>query len=366
MAETATPLNIRDFEALARARMEPAAFDYFAGGAGDEHTLAENSRAFSRYVFRPRVLTGVERVDTSARVLGCALKLPVLLAPTALNRLGHPEGELAVARAAGSSGTVMVLSTTASSTIEEVASAATGELWFQLYVYRDREVTRDLVQRAEAQNYRALVLTVDMPRMGRRERDLRNAFALPAGIRLRNLETSGRPDAAGWGPDSSFIQYVHDLLDPGLTWESIAWLRSITRLPLLIKGILAADDAERALSAGAAGIVVSNHGGRQLDGALASIDALPDIADRVGGRMAILLDGGIRRGTDVLKALALGANAVLIGRPYLWGLAADGEAGVRRVLDILHAEFELAMALAGCAATSAIDRSLVLSHPSVK
>jgi 4-hydroxymandelate oxidase len=366
MTRPADPVNVLDFESLARARMEPSAFDYFAGAAGDETTLEENRRAFGRYLLRPRVLVGVGSVDTSVKVLGETLRLPVMLAPTALNRLGHPEGEVAAARAASASGTIMVVSTTASSTLEEVADASSGSLWFQLYVYRDREVTRDLVQRAEARGYRALVLTVDMPRMGRRERDARNAFGLPPGISLRNLETSGRPDAAGWGPGSSFMQYVHDLLDPGLTWESIAWLRSITKLPLLIKGILSPDDADRALAAGAAGLVVSNHGGRQLDGAIASIDALPDIAARVEGKMTILLDGGVRRGTDVLKALALGADAVLIGRPYLWGLAADGEAGVRRVLEILHAELELAMALAGSPSIKAIDRSLVVSNRDVR
>jgi 4-hydroxymandelate oxidase len=354
------PLNVSAFEAIARERMEATAYDYFAGAAGDERTLAENRLAFDRIMLRPRVLVDVTRIELQSRMLGQPLAFPVLLAPTALNRLGHPDGELAAARAAGAAGSIMVLSTTASSTIEEVADAASGPLWFQLYVYKDRDVTRDLVRRAEASGYRALVLTVDMPRMGRRERDVRNGFTLPDGVTLRNLETSGRPDAATWSADSSFFEYVHNLLDPSLTWSAIGWLASLTALPILIKGVLSADDAERAVAAGAAGIIVSNHGGRQLDGTIATIDALPEIADRIAGRVPLLLDGGVRRGTDVLKALALGASAVLIGRPYLWGLAAAGEAGVTRVLDIFREELELAMALAGCPTLDAIDRSLVV------
>jgi 4-hydroxymandelate oxidase len=356
----ADPLNIYDFEALARSRIDPAAYDYFAGGAGDELTVAENCRAFQRLAFRPRVLVNVSVVDPSTNVLGRQLSFPVMLAPTALNRLGHPEGEVAAARAAGAAGTAIVLSTTASSTIEEVAAAATGDLWFQLYVYRDRAVTHDLVRRAEASGYRAIVLTVDLPRMGRRERDLRNRLVLPEGVRFRNLETAGRPDAAAWPSKSSFIEYVHNLLDPAITWESIAWLKSITKLPILIKGVLREDDAERAIEHGADGLIVSNHGGRQLDGAIAAIDALPGIAARVAGRVPVFVDGGVRRGTDVLKALALGASAVLIGRPYLWGLAAAGEAGVRRVLDLLRDELELAMALCGCPRIADINASLVV------
>lgn len=341
--------------------MEPAAFDYYAGGAGDERTLAENQDAFRRLHLRPRVLVDVGVIDTSCTLLGTPLRVPILLAPTALNRLGHPDGELAVARAAGAAGTIMTLSTTASTSLEEVADAASGPLWFQLYVYKDREVTRDLIQRAEHAGYRALVLTVDMPRMGRRERDVRNGFALPPGITMRNLETSARPDAARWPEGSSFIQYVHDLLDPTLGWDALAWIRSLTRLPVLIKGVMASDDADRACACGASGIVVSNHGGRQLDGTMATIEALPDVVARVAGRVPVLLDGGIRRGTDVLTAMALGASAVLIGRPYLWGLAADGARGVSTVLDLLRAELELAMALAGCPTVAAIDRSIV--HP---
>ena len=280
--------------------------------------LAENRAAFDRVFFRPRVLIDVARIDASIDLLGHRLSFPVMLAPTAFNRLGHPDGELAAARAAGRAGTLMVVSTSASATIEEVAGQASGPLWFQLYVYRDRDITRDLVSRAAASGCTAIVLTVDMPRMGRRERDVRNRFSLPPDVTMRNLEGAGRPDIARWGEDSSFMEYVHAQLDPSLTWEAVEWLKTVTALPILIKGVLSADDAERAIEAGAAGVIVSNHGGRQLDGAMATIDALPDIAAKVGDRLPVLMDGGIRRGTDVL-ALALGARAVLIGRPYLWG-----------------------------------------------
>ena len=225
----------------------------------------------------------MREADTSTTVLGLPLALPVALAPTAFNRLGHPDGELAAARAAGAAGTLMCCSTIASSSLEEIAAAATGPLWFQLYVYRDREVTRDLVRRAEAAGYRALVLTVDTPRLGRRERDVRNRFALPADVSIRNLERYGTPDALRWAGSSSFTEYVHKLLDDSLTWESVAWLRTITRLPILIKGVLTAEDAELCVQHGIAGIVVSNHGGRQLDGAIATMDALPEVV-AAGGR----------------------------------------------------------------------------------
>jgi 4-hydroxymandelate oxidase len=338
--------------------MDPAAYDYFAGGADGELTLADNRRAFDRYALRPRVLVGVDAVDTSTTVLGARLALPVVLAPTAFNKLAHPDGELAAARAAGAAGTVMCCSTIASTSLEDVAAAATAPLWFQLYVYRDRRVTEDLIRRAEGAGYQALVLTVDTPRLGRRERDVRNRFALPEGVSIANLAQYGA-DATRWPTSSSFTEYVHHLLDASLTWESVEWLRATTKLPVLIKGILTAADAELAASHGASGVIVSNHGGRQLDGSVATIDALPEVASQVAGRMTVLLDGGVRRGTDVLKALALGASAVLIGRPYLWGLAAEGEAGVRRVLEMLRSELELALALAGCRSVADVTSDLV-------
>ncbi len=232
------PINISDFETLARERMEPSAYDYYAGGANDERTVAGNLRAFDRWVIRPRMLVGVREADTSTTVLGLPLTLPVALAPTAFNRLAHPDGELAAARAAGAAGTLMCCSTIASITLEEIAAAATGPLWFQLYVYRDRDVTLDLVRRAEAAGYRALMLTVDTPRLGRRERDVRNKFTLPPDIGIRNLERYGTPEALRWAASSTFTEYVHKLLDDSLTWESVDWLRTITSLPILIKGVL--------------------------------------------------------------------------------------------------------------------------------
>jgi 4-hydroxymandelate oxidase len=298
-------------------------------------------------------------VDLATSVLGVVISLPIALAPTAFARLGHPDGELAAARAAGTARTLMCCSTIASSSLEEIAGVATGPLWFQLYVYRDRDVTRDLVRRAESSGYRAIVLTVDAPRLGRRERDVRNKFVLPPGISIRNLEPYALVSGTRWEAASSLTEYVHQQLDPGLTWEAVGWLRSVTSLPVLVKGVLTADDARLAIEHGAEGVIVSNHGGRQLDGAIATLDALPPIAEAVDGRGAVLLDGGIRRGTDVLKALALGASATLIGRAYLWGLAAKGEQGVSDVLSLLRAELELSMALAGCRSLADITGDLV-------
>ncbi|HEY6867967.1 MAG TPA: alpha-hydroxy acid oxidase, partial [Candidatus Eisenbacteria bacterium] len=254
-------------------------------------------------------------------------------------------------------GALMVLSSLATRSLEEVAAAATGPLWFQLYVFRDRALSERLIARAEAAGYRALVLTVDTPRLGRRERDLDRPFALPPGVTLRNFDED--PHLARWDAHGSMAAYAAQQLDPSLTWEAVAWLRSRSRLPVVLKGILRSDDAARAVDAGAAAVWVSNHGGRQLDGAEACIAALPAVIEAVAGRAEVYVDGGFRRGTDVIKALALGARAVAIGRPYLWGLAAGGERGVRRVLDLMRGEFEGAMALAGAPRVDAIDRSLV-------
>ena len=360
MADRPTPLNLRDFEALARERMDQASFDYYAGGADDERSVAENERAFARIALRPRVLTGVDQVDTSTSLFDIPLPFPVALAPTAFNRLGHDEGELAAARAAGAAGAIMCCSTIASTSLEDIAAAATGPLFFQLYVYRDREVTRDLIRRAEAAGFKALVLTVDTPRLGRRERDLRNGFTLPPHVAIRNLEQYHQgQDATRWAASSSFTAYVHELLDASLTWESVDWLCGETTLPVLVKGVLTAEDAALAEEHGVSGLIVSNHGGRLLDGVLATIDALPEVVAAVDDRIPVLMDGGIRRGTDVVKAVALGASAVLVGRPYLWALAADGEAGVTRMFALLQAEIELAMALCGCRSVPEISAAIV-------
>ena len=358
------PLTVDDYEALARERMERSAYDYYAGAAGDERTLAANRDAFSRLPLRPRVLVDVSAIDLKTSVLGRSIAFPILLAPTAFNRLAHDEGEKAAARAAAASGTLMIGSTLSTCPLEEVAACGSGALWFQLYVYKDRALTQELIARAERCGYGALVLTVDTPLLGRRYRDARNGFVLPEGLSMRNFDAA-MSAVARWGAHSSFSAYVHDLFDATLTWDAVDWLRTQTRLPILLKGILTAEDAQRAVDAGVQGIVVSNHGGRQLDGAPASIDALPEVVDAVAGRVEVLMDGGVRRGTDVLKALAFGARAVCIGRPYLWGLAAAGEDGVRDVLRILRDELSLAMALSGRPSIASIDRTLV-SNPATQ
>lgn len=349
-------VNVLEFEALARKRMKRAFYDYYAGGAEDERTLDANCGAFGEIFLRPRVLVDVSRVETSTTALGARVPAPILVAPTAFHRLAHPDGELATARAAGAAGTIMVASTISSCSLEEIAQAATGPLWYQLYVYKDRSLARNLVHRAEAAGYRALCLTVDTAQLGRRERDERNKFTLPRGIRMKNFEAAGL-DVATMG--MSFASYASRQLDPSLTWDAVDWLRGETKLPILLKGIIAAEDAALAAERGVQGVIVSNHGGRQLDGAEATIRALPRVVEAVAGRAEVYMDGGVRRGTDVLKALALGARGVFVGRPCLWGLAAAGERGVARVLAMLLQEFTLAMALCGCPSVRSIDRSLI-------
>lgn len=359
------PLNLFELEAAARARLPQMAFDYYASGAHDELTLRENRAAFERVALHYRVLVDASQRDLRTTVLGHPLAMPVLIAPTAFHRMAHPDGELATARAAEAAGTLMTLSTLSNTPIEAVVEAAgRAPVWFQLYVYRDREATRDLVARAEAAGCTALVLTVDAPLLGTRERDVRNRFHLPDGLELANLHgrrVRGKdaellPEVAA---DSGLAAYVAALLEPGLTWSLVDWLASITRLPLLIKGVVRADDAARAADHGAAAVVVSNHGGRQLDGAPATIDVLPRIRERVGDTLPLLMDGGVRRGTDVIKAIARGAQAVLVGRPVLWGLAVDGQRGVETALRMLRDELDLAMALCGCPSIADITPELL-------
>ena len=347
-------LNVWDFERAAEERLDPAAFGYFAGGANDEWTMRENLAAFERWVLRPRMLVDVSEVSTATTVLETEVALPILVGPTAFQRMAHPEGEVEMTRGAAAAGTVMCLSTLATATIEEVAAAAPGGArWFQLYWSKDRGVVQDMVDRAAAEDYGALVLTVDLPVLGRRERDLRTGFEIPEDVPvpvfLALAESVGAvsPADINWAVDNS------------LTWRDLEWLRSVSSLPLLVKGILTAEDAALAVDAGAEGVVVSNHGGRQLDGVAASLDALPEVADAVGDRGLVLMDGGIRRGSDVVKALALGARAVLVGRAPVWGLAVGGADGVQRVLDLLREELELALALCGCASPADVSRSHV-------
>ncbi len=350
-------LNLHDLETLARARLPQMAWDYYSSGSDDERCLARNQAAFSEIALHYRVLVDVAHRELATTVLGQRISLPVVVAPTAFHKLAHEEGELASVRAAGDAGTIFILSTLSNTRVEDVVAAAAGPVWFQLYVYRDRTATEALVRRVEAAGCQALVLTVDAPLLGRRERDVRNRFALPPGLAVENMHGYG--EVAKPAMDSGLAQYFADLIDPSLTWEAIGWLRSLTKLPVLVKGIVRADDAARAVAAGASGIVVSNHGGRQLDASPATIEVLARVSDAVAGRAEILLDGGVRRGADVIKALALGARAVLVGRPVLWGLAAAGRAGVAAALGVLRRELDLAMALCGCPDVASITRDLV-------
>lgn len=357
------PVSVFDFERAARERLDPMARDYYDGGARDELTLADNRAAFDRLRLRYRVLRGIGARDTSVQLFGRRLACPVLAAPTAFQGLAHPGGELATARACSAAGTVMTLSTLSTSRIEDVAAAGEGPVWFQLYVYRDRDTTADLVRRAEAAGCEALVLTVDAPVLGVRERDVRNRFHLPSGLALENLTAGGMRGVPEAASDSGLASYAAELLDPSLDWDDVAWLRGLTSIPVLVKGIVHPADARLAVEHGADGIWVSNHGGRQLDTSVATIDALPEVVEAVDGRIPVLVDGGVRRGTDVVKALALGADAVAVGRPVLWGLAVDGEAGVRRVLDLLRGELDTSLALCGCERPDQLGPDLVVRAP---
>jgi len=352
--------NLIELEEMARAKISRSAFDYIAGGSDDEVSLRRNREAYSHWALRPRVLVDVSRRDTSTTVLGERVSMPVLVAPTAFHGLVHPEGELATARGTAEAGTIMVASTLATRSLEEIAAVGSALRWFQLYLVKDRAFTETLVRRAEKAGYRALCVTVDAALVGRRERDVRNAFSIPVDLAVRNLEEAG----AGKLPPaqrgrSALADYWEKVLDASNTWKTIEWLRSISSLPVVLKGIMTAEDAEIAVEHGAEGIVVSNHGGRQLDGTLGTLDALPDVVAGVKGRAELYIDGGVRRGTDVLKALALGAKAVLVGRPVLYGLALGGADGVRAVLERLRTEFDLALGLVGKPTVSSVDRSII-------
>jgi 4-hydroxymandelate oxidase len=364
------PSSLAAYEDAARARLPQATYDYYAGGAEDEVTLRANRRAFERWAFRPRVLVDVSAVDPSIELLGTRLRVPVLLAPAAFQRLADPAGEAATARAASTFGTTLIASTLSTVPIEEIAAAATQPLWFQLYVYRDRGLTRALVERAEACGCAALCVTTTVPVQGNRERDARNAFHLPPGLDMANFR--GLPQAhmpavaaAGAAPADGGGSRLEALIarefDPSLTWDALEWLRSITRLPVVVKGIMTSEDAALAAEHGAAAVIVSNHGGRQLDGAAATLTVLPDVVAGAGGRLPVLLDGGIRRGADVVKALCLGATAVAIARPYLWGLAVGGQAGVEHVLGVLESEIRRTLALLGRPTPGALGRDALVA-----
>jgi L-lactate dehydrogenase (cytochrome) len=362
-------VTLSDIAKLAHRATPRLVIDFIEGGAEDEATVAGNRAAFASVDLMPRMLGGVAPRDMSVHVLDTDLSIPIVLGPAGLARLAHPDGEVAAARAANKAGTAFTLSTGSSISIEEVAGAAPGRLWFQLYLWRDRDVVRDLLQRAERAGYRALVLTVDVPAMGQRERDMRNGMAIPPRFDGRTVRDVARHpkwlarvvrqppvtfanllDVPGRGVAASDLAHYTNvsLVNPGADWETLEWVRRQWRGPLAVKGILHPADAVEAVRRGADAIIVSNHGGRQLDGAIPSLEALPDIVDAVGSDTEVLFDGGIRRGTDVIKALSLGAKAVMIARPWMLGLAAGGEDGVAATLHILAGEVDRNLALVGC------------------
>jgi 4-hydroxymandelate oxidase len=352
-------INLFELEMKARELLPQTAFNHQASGANDEITLRENRAAYERIALLPRMLVDVSARHMGTTALGEPVSMPILIAPTAFQGLAHPKGEVATVKAAGAAKTLMTLSTLSTFSIEEVMAVATGPVWFQLYVFKDRAISASLVKRAEVAGCKAIVFTVDAPLLGRRERDVRNQFKMPDALSVKNLLSGGPkefPDGTG---GSGVTPSIASLFDTALTWKDIEWLAGITTLPVLVKGILRSDDALLAVKHGASGVIVSNHGARQLDTTPATILVLPEIVDALGGKVEVYVDGGIRRGTDVLKAIACGARAVLVGRPVLWGLASGAEAGVRYVLEMLRQEFDLAMALSGCPTLSSITRDLI-------
>ena len=357
MTESASPLKLEDFEPAARAILPRPIYDYIAGGSEDEVALRGNREAFARYRFRFKILAAANPVDVTNEVLGQRFRMPVHLAPTAIQRMAHPGGEAAAYRGATAAGVAYCLSTMSSTSIEDVATAATGPRWFQLYMPPDRAASAAFVERAVDAGYSAIVLTVDLPKTGRRERDIGNAFSLPEGLRYANLDAR-QGAAIADGPDP-FAQNVNAQTNPGLGWGDLEWLVAKTSLPVIVKGVVRADDARHAVEAGARGLIVSNHGGRQLDYSIASLDALPEVVEAVGRDIPVLMDGGVRRGTDVLKALCLGARAVLIGRPALYALAVGGEKAVSGMLAMLREEIEISMSLLGVRRLSELSKDLV-------
>lgn len=354
--------SVTDYEPYARERLTEQAWAYVSGGAADEVTLRDNLAAFRRLALRPRVLQDLAGGNTQLSLFGQTFLHPILLAPVAFQALAHPEAERASALGASAMQAGMVVSTQASTLLEDIAATASSPLWFQLYIQPDRDFTRDLVARAERAGYQALVVTVDAPVNGLRNREQRSGFAFPSGIEAVNLRGM-RSLPPQRGAAGAQILLGSELLNHAPVWRDLAWLKSLTRLPVLVKGITHADDAARAIAEGMDGIIVSNHGGRVLDGMPAALDVLPEVMDAVADRVPVLMDGGIRRGSDVFKALALGAKAVLVGRPYIFGLASAGATGVSHVLYLLRAELEVTMALAGCRDLAAISPECLRRAP---
>ena len=373
-------VNLEDLREEARRRLPRSVFDFIDGGAETEYTVRRNQEAFERVTFRPRVLVDVSQIDTSTTVMGQRIDLPVILAPTGVCGMATARGEIPAAKAAVAAGTVFTLSTMSGVSIEDVAQEAPGPHWFQLYIWKDRGLTKSLLERASAAGYRAMMLTVDTPVLGQRERDMRNGVTIPFKVTLGNAIDSVAH--AGWlmkmarerkidlanfegalegdgGRIMSLGAFVYSQFDSSVSWKDLEWLRSLWKGPLALKGVMSGEDAKRAAEAGIDAVIVSNHGGRQLDGLPATIEVLPEVVEAVAGRAEVLLDGGVRRGTDVLKAIALGARACMIGRPYLYGLAAAGEQGVAQALSILRAEISRALALLGRPTIASLDRSAV-------
>lgn len=360
--------NVDDLRALAKRRLPGGVFDYFDGAAEDEVTKLENSSAFSKVELRPRVLVDVSTIDTSTTIMGQTVPFPIALSPTGFTRIAHPDGELAVARVAGAVKLPYTLSTLGTRSIEEVAEVASGPLWYQLYVWKDRGLSRELVERARDNGYKAIMLTVDTPIFGRRERDVRRGFTLPPKIGLETFvdgvlhpkwtwdfvrsepitfsAVAGRKSVDG-STAVTLSDYVNSQFDPTLSWKDLDWIREVSGLPLMLKGIQSVEDAVIAADMGVDAIALSNHGGRQYDGAPAPIALLPKVVDAVGSRIEVLVDGGVRRGSDVVKACALGARGVMFGRPYLYGLGAGGEAGVKWAIDHITTGVTRTMGLIG-------------------
>jgi len=357
-------VNLAEYERYAKNNLPRNAHDYYASGSNDMITLRENRAAYSRLRLMPRILVDVSDISTKTSVLGVNIDSPICVAPTAMQKMAHPDGEVGTSKAAAAHNTLMCLSSWSTTALEEVASAApAGFRFFQLYVYKDRAVTLDLIKRAEAAGYKALAITVDTPVLGRREADIKNKFSLPSHLTMGNFAKVGGAHSQGTksagATGSGLASYVAKLIDQSLTWEDVAWVRKNTTMKIVVKGVMTAEDAIASVRHGVDAIWVSNHGARQLDTAPATIEVLPEIARAVNGRVEIYIDGGIMRGTDVVKAVALGATAVFVGRPVLWGLAHSGEKGVHDVLQLLNDEFLMAMKLCGCIRVSDLKPAMV-------
>ena len=349
------PINIYEYEALAKERLSKSEYDFIAGGATDEITIQRTRAVYDAIMLRPRMLVDVSHVDTSTKVLGQEIRFPIMLDPAGAHGRAHPDAELASARAAGAEGTIMVVSSAASYTLEEIARAATGPIWFQQYLYRDQGLTREMARRAEEAGYSVICVTLDSKVRPKRERNIRNNYVSPtppnyAGLNVGEYSWEFNPDAP---------RGLNDIRDPSSTWEDLDWLVANTSLPVTVKGIMTGEDARLCVEHGVKGLIVSNHGARQLDTTFATIEVLPEVVEAADGRLEVYLDGGIKRGADVVKALALGAKAVLMGRPIFWGLAVNGEAGVRDVLQILRDELEMTMAMCGRPTIDDLDATLL-------